>query len=58
MSGWGEDVEFWRPVRQDVVDHPMATFVARAYASSWMTIPFLGGPIGSGPSPTEMVLES
>jgi uncharacterized protein len=37
------------PVRRFIRDHPMVTFVVLSYAFSWMTIPFLGGPIGSGP---------
>jgi membrane protease YdiL (CAAX protease family) len=37
------------PIRRFVSDHPMATFVVLAYALSWMTIPFLGDPIGTGP---------
>ena len=37
------------PIRRFVNGHPMVTFVVLAYALSWVTIPFLGDPIGSGP---------
>jgi membrane protease YdiL (CAAX protease family) len=37
------------PIRRFVNGHPMVTFVVLAYALSWMTIPFLEDPIGSGP---------
>jgi hypothetical protein len=37
------------PIRRFVNHHPMATFVVLSYALSWMTIPFLGDPIGTGP---------
>lgn len=38
-----------KPVRRFVNHHPMATFIVLSYAFSWMTIPFLGDPIGTGP---------
>jgi membrane protease YdiL (CAAX protease family) len=37
------------PVRRLVNDHPLVTFVVLSYAISWMVIPFLGDPIGTGP---------
>jgi membrane protease YdiL (CAAX protease family) len=37
------------PIRRFVNGHPMVTFVVLAYALSWVTIPFLEDPIGSGP---------
>jgi membrane protease YdiL (CAAX protease family) len=46
------------PIRRFVDDHPMATFVVLAYAFSWVTIPILGGPIGSGPFLAAMVVLS
>jgi membrane protease YdiL (CAAX protease family) len=46
------------PIRRFVNDHPMATFVVLAYAFSWVTIPILGGPIGSGPFLAAMVVLS
>lgn len=48
MSGLAQEVR-QDPVRNVVRDHPMVTFVVLAYAFSWMTIPFLGDPIGTGP---------
>jgi membrane protease YdiL (CAAX protease family) len=49
MSGLAQDVRQGGLVRQFVNNHPMVTFVPMAYALSWMTIPFLGDPIGTGP---------
>jgi membrane protease YdiL (CAAX protease family) len=49
MSGLVKEVRLRNSVRQFVNDHPMVTFVPLAYVLSWMTIPFLGDPIGSGP---------
>jgi membrane protease YdiL (CAAX protease family) len=37
------------PIRRFVREHPMVTFVVLSYAISWMVIPFLGDPIGTGP---------
>jgi membrane protease YdiL (CAAX protease family) len=37
------------PIRRFVSDHPMVIFVVLAYAFSWMAIPILGDPIGTGP---------
>ncbi|HEX9863667.1 MAG TPA: type II CAAX endopeptidase family protein [Acidimicrobiia bacterium] len=37
------------PIRRFVNDHPMVAFVVFSYLFSWMTIPILGGPIGTGP---------
>jgi len=49
MSGFVQEVRQRNSVRQFVNDHPMVTFVPLAYVLSWMTIPFLGDPIGTGP---------
>ncbi len=36
-------------IRRFVRDHPLATFIALAYAFSWALIPVIGDPLGSGP---------
>jgi hypothetical protein len=49
MSVLTQDVVERSPAQQFVSDHLMVTFVVLAYAISWVTIPFLGDPIGTGP---------
>lgn len=49
MTDLAQDARKGGPVRQFVSHHPMVTFVVLAYALSWMTIPILGDPIGTGP---------
>jgi membrane protease YdiL (CAAX protease family) len=49
MSDLARDIRQGDPIRQFVRHHPMVTFIVLAYAFSWMTIPILGDPIGTGP---------
>jgi hypothetical protein len=46
------------PIRRFVSAHPMVTFILLAYAVSWMTIPILGDPIGTGPFVAAIVVLS
>jgi membrane protease YdiL (CAAX protease family) len=46
------------PIRRFVSAHPMVTFIVLAYAVSWMTIPILGDPIGTGPFVAAIVVLS
>jgi uncharacterized protein len=49
MTDTGLVVRPENPIRRFVRDHPMVTFVVLSYAFSWIAIPFLGDPIGTGP---------
>ena len=49
MTDSGLGVASENPIRRFVNHHPMVTFIVLSYAISWMTIPILGDPIGTGP---------
>lgn len=58
MNDLSQDMVHTNPVSRFISDHPMFTFIALSYAVSWMTIPILGDPIGTGPFVAAVVVLS